>query len=48
MVARDELVVELRNAGTWQPMFGPLLVEVSEALRMAVRLREAAEEQLFL
>src|SRR5207245_9179686 len=34
--------------GTWQPAFGPLLCEFAEALRMAGKLREAAEEELFV
>jgi hypothetical protein len=45
---RDQLVAQMRRDGTWQPMFGPMLVEVAEALRMAAKLREAAEEEPFV
>jgi hypothetical protein len=38
----------MQRDGTWQPMFGPMLAEVAEALRMAAKLREAAEEELFV
>jgi hypothetical protein len=48
MHERDELVTQMRRDGTWQPMFGPMLQEVAEALRMAAKLREAAEEELFI
>jgi hypothetical protein len=48
MFERDQLVAQMRRDGTWQPMFGPMLVEVAEALRMAAKLREAAEVELFV
>ena len=48
MGERDELVARMRREGTWQPAFGPLLHEFAEALRMAAKLREAAEEELFV
>jgi hypothetical protein len=48
MSERDQLVAQMRRDGTWQPMFGPMLVEVAEALRMAAKLREAAEEEPFV
>ena len=48
MAERDELVVRMTREGTWQPMFGPMLAEVAEALRMAAKLRAAAEGELFV
>lgn len=48
MVERDQLVAQMQRDGTWQPMFGPMLSEVAEALRMAGKLREAAEAELFV
>lgn len=48
MSERDQLVAEMQRDGTWQPMFGPMLAEVAEALRMAAKLREAAEAELFV
>jgi hypothetical protein len=48
MAERDELVTQMTQEGTWRPMFGPMLGEVAEALRMAGKLREAAEEELFV
>jgi hypothetical protein len=48
MTERDELVAQMHRDGTWRPMFAPLLHEVAEALRMAAKLREAAEEELFV
>src|SRR2546423_304666 len=47
MALRDELVMQLRHEGTWQPAFAPLLAEFAEALRMAAKLRAAAEAELF-
>src|SRR5436190_18968955 len=48
MGERDELVARMRREGTRQPAFGPLLHEFAEALRIAAKLREAAEEELFV
>jgi hypothetical protein len=48
MSERDQLVAQMRRDGTWQPMFAPLLAEIAEALRMAAKLREAAESELFI
>jgi hypothetical protein len=48
MDERDQLVAEMRRDGTWQPMFGPMLAEVAEALRMAGKLRAVAEDELFV
>src|SRR5437763_13598362 len=47
MQMRDDLVMQMTREGTWEPIFGPLLAEVAEALRLAAKLREAAEEELF-
>ncbi|HEY4896455.1 MAG TPA: hypothetical protein VII01_10230 [Solirubrobacteraceae bacterium] len=48
MSERDQLVAQMTRDGTWQPMFGPMLAEVAEALRMAAKLRAAAEDELFV
>lgn len=48
MGLRDELVAQMNREGTWQPMFGPMLAEVAQALRMAAKLRDAAEDELFV
>jgi hypothetical protein len=48
MSERDQLVAQMQRDGTWQPMFGPMLGEIAEALRMAAKLRAAAEEDLFI
>src|SRR5436190_8371594 len=48
MQLRDDLVMQMTHEGTWRPMFGPLLSEVAEALRLAAKLREAAEEEPFV
>ncbi len=45
---RDAFVAQLNRDGTWRPMFGPMLEEVAQALRMAGTLREAAERELFV
>jgi hypothetical protein len=37
--ARDELVASMREDGTWQPMFGPLLAEVGKARKQEARRR---------
>jgi hypothetical protein len=47
MMQRDELVAQMKRDGTWRPAFAPLLAEFAEALRMAAKLREAAEDDLF-
>jgi hypothetical protein len=48
MAQRDELVGRMTRDGSWRPEFGPLLHEFAEALRMAAKLRGAAEEELFV
>ena len=48
MQLRDQLVAELQQAGALQPACTALLEQVAEALRMAAKLREAAEEELFV
>ena len=47
MQLRDQLVAELQQAGALQPGCTALLEQVAEALRLATKLREAAEEELF-
>src|SRR6476469_5803302 len=48
MTLRDEVVVQMQREGTWQPAFAPLLSEFAAALRLAAKLREAAEAELFV
>lgn len=48
MELRDQLVAELQRAGALQPGCIALLEEVATALRMAAKLREAAEGELFV
>ncbi|HEY4429231.1 MAG TPA: hypothetical protein VGN08_13595 [Solirubrobacteraceae bacterium] len=48
MNKRDELVAQMGREGTWQPAFAPMLHEFAEALRMAAKLREEAEAELFV
>jgi hypothetical protein len=48
MQLRDQLVAELQQAGALQPGCTALLEEVATALRMAAKLREAAEAELFV